>query len=119
LQALDPVNGLANFFRYWTATGSMEKAIRQAYGMTGEQFEKHWKQRTRSRYGALALVTNVSAVFGLFAVLLLPLVIRKRRRDRRKLEALRAADRAQDEAARTSALQALLDAGPSESAGVS
>ena len=119
LQALDRVNGLANFFRYWTATGSMEKAIRQAYGMTGEQFETHWKQRTRSRYGALALVTNVSAVFGLFAVLLLPLVIRKRRRDRRKLEALRAADRAQDEAVRTSALQALLDAGPSESAGVS
>ena len=110
LQALDPVNGLSNFFSYWKATGSMEKGIRQAYGMTGEQFEKHWKVRTRSRYGALSLVTNISAVFGLFGVLLLPLYISKRRRDRRKLDAMRAQDLAQDQAARASALQALLDA---------
>ncbi|WP_309670986.1 hypothetical protein [Gemmatimonas sp.] len=111
LQALDPVNGLANVFTYWKASGSMEKAIRQAYGMTGEQFEKHWKARTRSRYGALSLVTNVSAVFGLFGVILLPLYVSKRRRDRRKLEAMRAQDLAQEQAARASALQALLDAG--------
>ncbi len=110
LQTLDPANGLSNFFSYWKSTGSMEKAIRQAYGMTGEQFEKHWKARTKQRYGALSLVTNVSAVFGLFAVILLPLYIGKRRRDRRKLEAMRAADAAQDEAARRSALQALIDA---------
>ena len=111
MQALDPVNGLSNFFSYWKATGSMEKAIRQAYGMTGDQFEKHWKARTRSRYGVLSLVTSVSAVFGLFGVILLPLYISKRRRDRRKLEAMRAADLAQEEAARASALQALLDVG--------
>ncbi|WP_411279950.1 peptidase MA family metallohydrolase [Gemmatimonas sp.] len=111
LQALDPVNGLANFFRYWKDTGSMEKAVRQAYGITSGQFEKHWQARTRSRYGALSLVTNISAVFGLFGVLLLPLYVSKRRRDRRKLEAMRAADLAQEAAARTSALQALLDAG--------
>lgn len=111
LQALDPVNGLSNFLSYWNATGSMEKGVRQAYGMTGEQFERHWKSRTRSRYGALSLVTNISAVFGLFGVILLPLYVSRRRRDRRKLEAMRAQDLAQDEAARASALQALLDAG--------
>ena len=111
LQALDPTHGLANFLSDWKATGSMEKGLRQAYGMTGEQFEKHWAARTRRRYGALSLVTNVSAVFGLFGVLLLPLYIGKRGRDRRKLEAMRAADAAQEAAARASALQALLDAG--------
>lgn len=110
LQVLDPAQGLANFFAYWNATGSMEKAIRQAYGMTGEQFEKHWKARTTRRYGALSLVTNASAVFGLFGVILLPLYVSKRRRDRRKLEAMRAVDVMQEEAARRSALQALLDA---------
>ena len=109
LQALDRTHGLTNLFSYWKATGSMEKGIRQAYGMTGEQFEKHWKARTRTRYGALSVVTNISAVFGLFSVILLPLYIGKRRRDRRKLEAMRAADLAQEEAARASALQALLD----------
>ena len=111
LQALDPVNGLTNFLSYWRATGSMEKGIRQAYAMTGEQFEAHWKARTRSRYGALSLVTNVSAVFGLFGVILLPLYVSRRRRDRRKLDAMRAQDLAQDEAARASVLQALLDTG--------
>jgi hypothetical protein len=89
----------------------MEKGIRQAYAMTGEQFEVHWKARTRSRYGALSLVTNLSAVFGLFGVILLPLYVSRRRRDRRKLDAMRAQDLAQDEAARVSVLQALLDAG--------
>ncbi|WP_373062113.1 peptidase MA family metallohydrolase [Gemmatimonas sp.] len=111
LQALDPINGLSNLFSYWKATGSMEKAVRQAYGITGDQFEKHWQARTRRRYGALSLVTNISAVFGLFGVLLVPLYISKRRRDRQKLEAMRAADVAQEAAARASALQALLDAG--------
>ncbi len=111
LQALDPSAGLANFFSYWKTTGSMEKALRQAYGITGEQFEKHWQARTRRRYGALSLVTNVSAVFGLFGVMLLPLFISRRRRDRRRLEAMRAADLVQEAAARASALQALLDAG--------
>jgi hypothetical protein len=116
LAALDPVHGLGNFFAYWKDTGSMERAIRQAFGLTGEQFEAHWKARTRRRYGALALATNVSVVFGLFGVALLPLYIDRRRRDRRRLEAMRAADAAQDEAARRSALQALLDAGASGSA---
>ena len=109
LQSLDQINGLTNYFIYWKATGSMEKGLRQAYGITGEQFEKHWKSRTRTRYGALSVVTNISAVFGLFSVMLLPLYIGRRRRDRRKLEAMRAADLVQEEAARASALQALLD----------
>ena len=61
--------------------------------------------------GALSLVTNVSAVFGLFGVILLPLYVSRRRRDRRKLDAMRAQDLAQDEAARASVLQALLDTG--------
>ena len=116
LQALDPANGLSNCFTYWQSTGSLEKAIRQAYGMTGDQFERHWQARTRRRYGALALVTNVSAVFGLFGVLLVPFYLSKRRRDRRKLDAMRAADEAQEAASRASALQALLDAGGPERA---
>jgi hypothetical protein len=84
--------------------------------MTGDQFERHWQARTRRRYGALALVTNVSAVFGLFGVLLVPFYLSKRRRDRRKLDAMRAADEAQEAASRASALQALLDAGGPERA---
>jgi len=110
LTTLGGARGLDNFFVYWKATGSFEKAVREAYGITGEAFEKHWQQQTRRRYGALAVVTNVSAAVGLFAVLLVPLFVSKRRRDRRRLDAMRLADAQQEAAARASALQALIDA---------
>lgn len=113
LETLGGQAGLANFFAYWKTTGSFEKAVRQAYGMTGDGFEKHWKQQTRKRYGALSVVTNISAALGMFAIVLIPLFISRKRRDRRKLEAMRAADAAQEARERESALQALL-----ESAGV-
>lgn len=77
--------------------------------MTGEAFEKHWQSQTRRRYGALALVTNVSAVVGLLSLALVPLVVQRRKRDRARLEAMRAADAAQEAALRESSLQALLD----------
>lgn len=110
LEQLGGPAGLDQFFTYWKGTGSFEKAVRQAFGMTGEGFEKHWKQQTRRRYGALSVVTNVSAAVGLFALLLVPLFVMKRGRDQRKLEAMRVADAVQEARERESALQALLDA---------
>lgn len=101
--------GLTNFLSYWKQTGSFEKAVRGAYGLTGEAFEKHWRAQTRSRYGALSFVTNVSVAVGLFSLVLVPLFLIRRRRDRRKLEAMRAADALAEEEARRSALQAILD----------
>ncbi len=109
MQALDRARGLTNFFRHWKASGSMEKGLREAFGITGEQFEKHWQRQTRRRYGALALVTNLSVTVGLFSLILGPLFIQRRRRDRRRLDAMRAADAAQELAAFESALQAILD----------
>jgi hypothetical protein len=114
LDALGGDAGLGNFFVYWKQSGSFERAVRTAYGMTGEAFEKHWRAQTRTRYGALAFVTNVSAAVGLFSLVLVPLFMIRRRRDRRKLEAMRAADALQEAAARESALQAILDGGVSE-----
>ncbi len=108
LAALDPRGGLTNLFREWKAEGSFERALRLAYGMTGEQFDKHWHQQTRKRFGALALVTGASAVLGFFAILLGPLLWMRRRRDRARLEAMRMLDAAQDRAARESALEAIL-----------
>ena len=105
---LDRERGLSNFMRYWKETGSFEVALRQAYGMTSTQFDRHWRQQTRRRYGALALVTNLSLFFGVIAVLFGPLMIRRRRRDKQRLEAMRAAEAAQEAAARASALEAIL-----------
>jgi hypothetical protein len=109
LDALGGEAGLTNLLRYWKQTGSFEKAVRTAYGMTGEAFEKHWRARTRTRYGALSFVANLSVAVGMFSLVLVPLFVIRRRRDRLKLEAMRAADAQQEEAARQSALQAILD----------
>ncbi len=108
MSMLDAQQGLGNFLAYWKASGSFEPSIRRAFGMTGEQFEKHWRQQTRRRYGALALATDLSAVLGFFALLLGPLYWMRRRRDRLRLEAMRAVDLAQERAFRESMISDLL-----------
>jgi len=108
LASLDRQRGLSLFFAYWRRERSLDTAMRQAYGMTLGGFEQHWQRATRQRYGALALVTDVSAGSVLVLVMVGPLWIIRRRRDRRRLEAMRAADAAQAERERASALAALL-----------
>ncbi|MEQ1691007.1 MAG: hypothetical protein ABMA00_06975, partial [Gemmatimonas sp.] len=108
LATLDSKNGLSNFFRTWKETGSREVALRRAFGMTGVQFDRHWQQRTRQRYGVLAVIANLSLIGGVFGVMLGPLFWMRRQRDRRRLEAMRAADAAQERALEESALAALL-----------
>jgi hypothetical protein len=108
MSSLDPERGLTLFFRYWKTSGSMDRALRQAYGMTQAAFEQHWRSRTLRRYGALALLANLSAALGISGLIVVPLYLLRRRRDRQRLAALRAADEAAERAARDSALDALL-----------
>jgi hypothetical protein len=109
LETLGGPAGLTNLLAYWKETGSLEKGIRSAYGLTGDGFEKHWRAQTRSRYGALAFLTNMSLIVGFFSLVMVPLFIQRRRRDRVKLEAMRAADAQQERDAQESALQAILE----------
>lgn len=108
LASIDRARGLTLFFSYWGRGRSLERALRQAYGLTLGGFEQHWQTATRRRYGGLALVTDVSAGAILLGVMVGPLWLARRRRYRRKLEAMRAADIAQAERERASALAALL-----------
>ena len=99
LAALDPERGLALFFAHWRETGRFDLAVRQAYGVTADAFEAEWRRRTRQRYGILALAANVSLVSAAALVVILPLWSQRRRRDRERLAAMRAADDASDRAA--------------------
>jgi hypothetical protein len=86
----------------------MDRAVRATYGITLNDFEKRWQQRTRRRYGALALVSNLT-IGGIFVLLVLvPLYLARRHRDRVRMAALVAADEAAERAARASAIEALL-----------
>ena len=108
LAAIDPERGLSLFFQYWRETGGLDPAIRAAYGVTLEGFEDLWQKRTRRRYGALALVADLT-LFGLFViVLVIPLYLSRRRRDRRRLASLRTAEAAADQLERALAIEELL-----------
>ena len=108
LAALDTARGLAPFFSAWEKEPTLERAMRATYGITLYDFQKRWQQRTRRRYGALALIGNVTLAGVATLIAILPLYIARRQRDRRRLAALVAADEAAEKAARESAIEALL-----------
>jgi hypothetical protein len=98
LARIDPTHGLALFMGYWRSGGSIERAMRQAYGMTMADFERRWRQRTRTQYGALALLSNLTMGAVLLLFLLAPFYVVRRRRDRRRLERMREAEAAAERA---------------------
>ena len=112
LAELDPDRGLTLFVAEWRRTGKLDTAIRNAYGLTLAGFERRWRERTRRRYGGLAVLADVTVAGLLVFVIVLPLYVARRRRDRRRMAALVAADVAADRAARDSALAALLEPDP-------
>src|SRR5690348_1287098 len=114
LASLDPQRGLTLFFQYWQQTKSIDVAIRRAYGMTEDAFEQRWRDHTMRRYGALAIMANMSIILGLLGIIILPLYVMRRRRDQVRLEALRRAEAAAERAAQTDALTALLATGQPE-----
>ena len=78
---------------------------------THQGFELEFQRRTRRRYGALALFADLSLVFLVMSLLILPFFVARRARDRRKLRALLAADAAAEQAERESMLAMLLALG--------
>ncbi len=112
LAGTDRGHGLAAFFGTWRATRSIERAMRQSYGMTMAGFEQQWSRRTRSQYGLLALLSNLTIAAFVFLVVLAPAYVARRRRDRRRLEKMRESEAAAEAAARQSALDELLGGDP-------
>ncbi|HKO15434.1 MAG TPA: hypothetical protein VJU87_04295 [Gemmatimonadaceae bacterium] len=108
LASLDPHRGLALLFQYWPRAGSLDAALRQGYGITLAGFQQRWQERTRRRYGALALFSDFTLFGVVMLVLVLPLYLARRRRDRHRMEELRAADAAADRAQRAHILAHLL-----------
>jgi hypothetical protein len=108
LAELDRQRGLSVLFREWRRTGKLDTAIRNAYGLTLAGFETRWRARTRRRYGGLSILADVTLGAFFVLVVVLPLYVARRRRDRHRMAALVAADEVADRAARESALAAFL-----------
>ena len=111
LAELGGEQGLAPLFAKWREQGSLEKAVRLTYGITLTDFEQRWQSRTKRRYGALALFSNLALGGVLVSLLLLPLYLARRRRDRARLAAMVVADaKAEAASAAQDPLSNLLDA---------
>jgi peptidase MA superfamily protein len=108
MAAIDPERGLTLLFRQWKATGSLDRAMRAAYGITLAGFERDWQQRTRRRYGGLALFGDLTLAGLLVLLIITPLYLARRRRDRRRMAALVAADAAAAQGEHERVLDALL-----------
>ena len=115
LAALDPERGLALFFPYWRAERDLDIAIRRAFNLTQSQFDERWRKLTRRRYGALAIFTDLTIGAIILVVLLVPLHLGRRRRDRERLARMAAIEEAAEARERADAIEALLrSVGPQE-----
>jgi peptidase MA superfamily protein len=107
LASIDRANGLSRLLQDWKQTGSLDRAMRAAFGMTLSSFEHDWQQRTRRRYGGLALFSDLTLATVILLLIITPLYLARRRRDRQRMAALVAAD-AVAEREMSTAIEALL-----------
>jgi hypothetical protein len=108
LASLGERRGLELLFRYWREGGTLDAALRRAHGLTIGGFERRWLDRTRRRYGGLALFADVTVGAVVLLLIVTPLFVLRRRRDRERLARMREADAAAERRERESAIEALL-----------
>jgi len=81
--------GLQLLFLRWKETGTLDLALRRAFGITLGQFEREWRDEVRRRYGWALLLSDTLVFWLLMTPVLLVLVLVRRRRDRERLARLR------------------------------
>lgn len=85
--------GFELLMQAWKREGSLDRAIRSAYGMTMGQFEEEWARGVRRRYGWLLVGAQAGVFWVLAAGLLVVLFALRRRRDRARLAEMRLEER--------------------------
>jgi len=78
--------GLSALFAELRTGQSFEASLRSVYGLTGRDFERHWRQQVLDRYGWLYLFSRTGLIWLAVAGLVLGLGVSRVRRDRERLE---------------------------------
>lgn len=108
LAALDRDRGLTLFFRYWRDSRDLDAALRRAFTLTQAQFEERWRRLTRRRYGALAIFADFTVASVILVVLLVPLHLSRRKRNRERLALMSAVEAETEAKERADAIETLL-----------
>lgn len=90
--------GLRIFLEEWRETQDFDAAFRSVYGLTLGQFEEDWRAHVKDRYGWTVLLGQSLFFWLLAAIGLVALYFIRRRRDRAKLEKLKATEPPDDPA---------------------
>jgi hypothetical protein len=101
VQYLYGLGSPATFTRFldaWAEAGTFEQALRMSYLLSSAQFERLWRRQVRSSYGWLLFLTQGVVLALFFTASVLALFALRRRRDRRRLAALRATELPDDPA---------------------
>jgi hypothetical protein len=96
LREMGGERGLEALFGRFAAGDSFDGALRAAYGLTLEQFERRWRDRVLERYGWLYLLSRTAVVWLAVTLLIVALGIARVRRDRRRLAEMRERERQED-----------------------
>jgi plasmid stabilization system protein ParE len=83
-------DGMRLLFANWRAESDFEKALRLTFGITLGQFEDEWRKDVSTRYGWLAMLSNLALVWLVATALVLAAWIPRRRRNRLKLARMEA-----------------------------
>ncbi len=108
LAAIDRERGLAPLFEAWKVRGSFDLALRRAYAVTTDDFERSWQQRTRWGFALPALLADSAVVFALMLLPLVPAYRSRVRAQRARLEAMRAREAITERSAQSAALDGLI-----------
>lgn len=85
--------GLAGLMQALREGDSPDAALRRVYGVTEEQFARRWRTTVMDRYGWLYLLTRAALFWLLITVFVFVVGVRRFRRDRRRLQEMREAER--------------------------
>ena len=84
--------GMEVLLSRWREDGDFEAAFRRTFGITTSTFEGRWLDHVQRRYGFLFILGQSTVFWLLLGVVLLALFRIRRRRDRERMEELRATE---------------------------
>jgi hypothetical protein len=83
---------LRRFLDRWADGHTMEEALFLTYGYSMAQLERSWSRAVRRRYGWTVFFSQATVIWTLLTLMVLALFVIRRRRDRRRMAALRASE---------------------------
>lgn len=92
LYSLGSPETLERFFQVWAQSGDFEASLREVYVISSPQFERLWRDHVKRRFGWLQILAQTAFMWVIAAFFVLALFIIRRRRDRRRMEELRATE---------------------------